>query len=44
MIPPSQQRAMAARAKAKVVEIESSHAVMLSHPQDVADFIESAAD
>lgn len=30
MIPPSQQRANAARAKAKVVEIDSSHAVMLS--------------
>lgn len=43
MIPPSQQRAMAARAKAKTVEIGSSHAVMLSHPQDVATFIVSAA-
>ncbi|WP_259665046.1 alpha/beta hydrolase [Rhizobium bangladeshense] len=43
MIPPSQQRSMAARAGAKVIEIDSSHAVMLSHPQDVADFIASAA-
>ncbi|WP_253958304.1 alpha/beta hydrolase [Rhizobium sp. WYJ-E13] len=43
MIPPSQQRSMAARAGAKVIEIDSSHAVMLSHPQDVADFITSAA-
>ncbi|PBC21288.1 MULTISPECIES: alpha/beta hydrolase [unclassified Mesorhizobium] len=43
MIPPSQQRAMAARAKAKVVEIDSSHAVMLSHPQEVADFIAGVA-
>lgn len=43
MIPPSQQRSMAARAGAKVIEIESSHAVMLSRPQDVADFIASAA-
>ena len=43
MIPPSQQRSMAARAGAKVLEIDSSHAVMLSHPQDVADFIVSAA-
>lgn len=43
MIPPSQQRAMAARAGAKVVEIRSSHAVMLSHPRDVADFIAGAA-
>ena len=43
MIPPSQQRSMAARAGAKVLEIDSSHAVMLSHPQDVADFIAGAA-
>ncbi|TIV46098.1 MAG: alpha/beta hydrolase, partial [Mesorhizobium sp.] len=43
MIPPSQQRANAARAKAKVVEIDSSHAVMLSHPQEVADFIAGVA-
>ena len=43
MIPPSQQRSMAARAGAKVLEIDSSHAVMLSHPQDVADFIVGAA-
>ncbi|TCR62922.1 pimeloyl-ACP methyl ester carboxylesterase [Bosea sp. BK604] len=43
MVPPSQQRSMAARAGAKVVEIGSSHAVMLSHPQDVAKFIASAA-
>lgn len=43
MVPPSQQRAMAARAGAKVTEIDSSHAVMLSHPQEVASFIASAA-
>ncbi|RWE79825.1 alpha/beta hydrolase [Mesorhizobium sp.] len=43
MIPPSQQRANAARAKAKVMEIDSSHAVMLSHPQEVADFIAGVA-
>ena len=43
MIPPSQQRSMATRAGAKVLEIDSSHAVMLSHPQDVADFIAGAA-
>ena len=42
MIPPSGQRQMAMRAKAKIVEIKSSHAVMLSHPKEVADFIESA--
>ena len=43
MVPPSQQRSMAARADAKVIEIDSSHAVMLSHPQDVADFVALAA-
>ncbi|MBO9711641.1 MAG: alpha/beta hydrolase [Sphingomonas sp.] len=43
MIPPTTQRFMAARAKAKTVEIASSHAVMLSHPEEVAAFIEGAA-
>lgn len=43
MVPPSLQRFMAARAKAKVVEIKSSHAVMLSHPKAVVDFIEAVA-
>jgi pimeloyl-ACP methyl ester carboxylesterase len=43
MIPPSLQHFMASRAKAKVVEIRSSHAVMLSHPKEVAAFIETAA-
>lgn len=43
MIPPSAQRAMAQRAKARILELASSHAVMLSHPRDVADFIAKAA-
>jgi pimeloyl-ACP methyl ester carboxylesterase len=43
MIPPTTQRFMATRAKANLVEIKSSHAVMLSHPQDVALFIEKTA-
>lgn len=43
MVPPSAQRAMAVRANATLLEIDSSHAVMLSHPQAVADFIVSAA-
>jgi pimeloyl-ACP methyl ester carboxylesterase len=43
MIPPSTQRMMAKRTGGKLAEIGSSHAVMLSHPQQVADFIESAA-
>jgi pimeloyl-ACP methyl ester carboxylesterase len=43
MVPPSGQRMMATRAKAKLVEIPSSHAVMLSHPQKVVAFIEGVA-
>ena len=42
MIPPTAQRMMAKRAGATVKEIASSHAVMLSHPQAVAEFIKSA--
>jgi len=43
MVPPSTQRFLATRAKAKIVEIQSSHAVMLAHPGEVAKLIESAA-
>lgn len=43
MIAPTTQQYMAARAKAKLVNIESSHAVMLSHPDKVAAFIVTAA-
>jgi pimeloyl-ACP methyl ester carboxylesterase len=43
MVPPSLQRFMATRAKAKIVEIKSSHAVMLSHPKEVVAFIEAVA-
>jgi pimeloyl-ACP methyl ester carboxylesterase len=42
MIPPSAQRTMAKRAGAKTTEIASAHAVMLSHPEEVARFIEAA--
>lgn len=42
MITPSSQRKMAKRSGARVEEINSSHAVMLSHPREVAAFIESA--
>lgn len=42
MIPPSAQRTMARRSGAKVTELKSSHAVMLSHPGEVAAFIKSA--
>lgn len=44
MIPPAAQRMMAARAKAIISETSSSHAVMLSKPAQVAEFIEMAAD
>lgn len=43
MIPPTAQRSMAARTKATVVEAQSSHAVMLSHPKSVAEVIALAA-
>jgi len=43
MIPPSTQRFMSSRAKAKITELSSSHAAMLSHPREVAAFVESAA-
>ena len=43
MIPPSAQRAMAARIHAKTVNVKSSHAVYISHPPAVAAFIERAA-
>jgi hypothetical protein len=42
MIPPTTQRMMARRTGGKVVEIESSHAVMLTFPDTVVKFIESA--
>jgi len=42
MIPPTAQRMMAKRSGAKVAELKSSHAVMLSHPREVAAFIKSA--
>ena len=42
MIPPTARRIMAKRSGAKVTELKSSHAVMLSHPREVAAFIQSA--
>jgi len=44
MVQPTLQRNMAKRAGAKTVEIASSHAVMLTYPDKVAAFIESAAE
>jgi pimeloyl-ACP methyl ester carboxylesterase len=43
MLPPDAQRLMSKRPGATVVEVKSSHAVYLSHPQAVADIIEEAA-
>jgi pimeloyl-ACP methyl ester carboxylesterase len=43
MIPPPAQRAMAARAGARVTEVPGSHAVYVSRPQAVADLIAKAA-
>ena len=42
MVPPSAQRRMAQRAAAAITEIDSSHAVMMSHPREVAAFIAAA--
>ncbi len=42
-IPPDAERQFAARMGATTVEIASSHVVMVSHPDEVAQMIESAA-
>jgi pimeloyl-ACP methyl ester carboxylesterase len=42
MVQPTLQRNMAKRAGSKTVEIASSHAVMLTYPEKVAAFIQSA--
>lgn len=42
MVQPTTQRMMAKRTGGRVVEIVSSHAVMLRYPERVADFIASA--
>lgn len=43
MIPPTTLRMMARRAGGTTIEIQSAHAVMLTHPGEVAAFIERAA-
>jgi pimeloyl-ACP methyl ester carboxylesterase len=43
-IPPDAERQFAARMGATTVEIPSSHVAMVSHPQEVADLVEKAAD
>jgi pimeloyl-ACP methyl ester carboxylesterase len=42
IIPPDAQRAMAAHIGATIVEVESSHAVLVSHPDEVVALIETA--
>lgn len=44
MINPELQRAMYARAKSRITEIDASHAIFLSQPRAVADVIKAAAD
>jgi pimeloyl-ACP methyl ester carboxylesterase len=43
-IPPAAERQFAARMGATIVEIPSSHVPMVSHPGDVAQLIETAAE
>ena len=43
MIPPPAQRMMAQRAKAQVTELPGSHAVYVSKPAEIAEFIRQAA-
>jgi pimeloyl-ACP methyl ester carboxylesterase len=43
-IPAAQQRSMAQRAGSTIVEIHSSHAAMVSHPDEVAQLVETAAN
>jgi pimeloyl-ACP methyl ester carboxylesterase len=44
MVPPTAQRAMARRAGGWTQELRSSHAVMMSHPDQVADVIRAAGE
>lgn len=43
-VPPVLQREMAERMGASVTEMASSHAPLLSHPREVAEFLDSACD
>ena len=44
VIPPAAERVMGARAGATVVEIDSSHVAMISHPDEVTALIRQAID
>jgi pimeloyl-ACP methyl ester carboxylesterase len=43
-IPPDAERQFAERMGATTVEVPSSHVAMVSHPQEVTDLIEKAAE
>ena len=43
-IPPDAERLFASRMSATTVEVPSSHVAMLSHPQEVTDLVEKAAE
>jgi pimeloyl-ACP methyl ester carboxylesterase len=43
-IPPDAERQFAARMGAATVEVPSSHVAMVSHPQEVTDLVEQAAE
>jgi pimeloyl-ACP methyl ester carboxylesterase len=44
MIPPDAERFMAKRAGSKITEIKASHVAFISHPKEIADVIEAAAN
>ncbi len=43
MIPPGAEHFMASRIKAKMISLTSSHVAMITHPEEVAEFILQAA-
>ena len=43
-LPPDAERLFASRMGASTVEVPSGHVAMLSHPQEVTDLIEKAAE
>jgi pimeloyl-ACP methyl ester carboxylesterase len=43
-LPPDAERMFASRMGATTVEVPSSHVAMVSHPQEVTDLVEKAAE
>jgi pimeloyl-ACP methyl ester carboxylesterase len=43
-IPPDAERMFASRMGAAIIEVPSSHVAMVSHPAEVAQLVESAAE